>query len=50
MQLDHVLGHGPGLPPVAAAGAREMALSDHRALIVDLGDAKTDGMTDQPEW
>jgi endonuclease/exonuclease/phosphatase family metal-dependent hydrolase len=46
VQLDHVLGHGPGLPPVAAAGAREMALSDHRALIVDLGDAKADGMTD----
>ena len=47
VQLDHVLGHGPGLPPVAAAGAREMALSDHRALIVDLGDAKSDGMTDR---
>lgn len=46
VQLDHVLGHGPGLPPVAAAGAREMALSDHRALIVDLGDARSDGMTD----
>ena len=37
-----------GLPPVGAAGAREMALSDHRALIVDLGDAKTDGMTGEP--
>jgi endonuclease/exonuclease/phosphatase family metal-dependent hydrolase len=47
VQLDHVLGHGPGLPPVAAAGAREMALSDHRALLVDLGDPKTDGMTDR---
>jgi endonuclease/exonuclease/phosphatase family metal-dependent hydrolase len=47
VQLDHVLGHGPALPPVAAAGAREMALSDHRALIVDLGDAKSDGMTDR---
>jgi len=46
VQLDHVLGHGPALPPVAAAGAREMALSDHRALIVDLGDARSDGMTD----
>jgi endonuclease/exonuclease/phosphatase family metal-dependent hydrolase len=46
VQLDHVLGHGPGLPPVAGCGAREMPLSDHRALIVDLGDRKADGMTD----
>ena len=34
MQIDHALGHGP-LPPVAAASARAMPLSDHRALIVD---------------
>jgi endonuclease/exonuclease/phosphatase family metal-dependent hydrolase len=46
VQLDHVLAHGPGLPRVAAAGAREMALSDHRALIVDLGEPRHDGMTD----
>ena len=47
-QLDHVLAHGPGLPRRIGAGAREMALSDHRALIVDLGAGKPDGMTDQP--
>ena len=35
MQIDHALGHGL-LPLVAAATARELALSDHRALIVDL--------------
>lgn len=46
VQLDHILSHGPGLPAVAAAGAREMALSDHRALLVDLGTARHDGMTD----
>lgn len=34
MQIDHALGHGL-LPVVAAATAREMPLSDHRALIVD---------------
>jgi endonuclease/exonuclease/phosphatase family metal-dependent hydrolase len=37
VQLDHVLAHGSGLPPVTGAGAREMALSDHRAVVVDLG-------------
>jgi endonuclease/exonuclease/phosphatase family metal-dependent hydrolase len=47
VQLDHVLGHGSGLPAVAGAGAREMALSDHRALIVDLGESRADGMTDR---
>ncbi len=36
LQIDHALGHGL-LPPVAAAEARELALSDHRALVVDLG-------------
>lgn len=35
MQLDHALGHGH-LPDVAAVSAPEMALSDHRALVVDL--------------
>jgi endonuclease/exonuclease/phosphatase family metal-dependent hydrolase len=46
VQLDHVLAHGAGLPRRIGAGAREMALSDHRALIVDLGAGKADGMTD----
>ena len=35
MQIDHALGHGL-LPLVGAATARELPLSDHRALIVDL--------------
>ena len=34
MQIDHALGHGL-VPVVAAATAREMPLSDHRALIVE---------------
>ena len=34
MQIDHALGHGL-LPVVTAAAARELPLSDHRALIVD---------------
>ena len=34
MQLDHALGHGL-LPVVAAAAARELPLSDHRAVILD---------------
>lgn len=34
-QLDHVLARGP-LPPVRVAGARQLPLSDHRALIVEL--------------
>jgi endonuclease/exonuclease/phosphatase family metal-dependent hydrolase len=46
VQLDHILAHGPGLPAVASAGAREMPLSDHRALLVDLGTSRNDGMTD----
>jgi endonuclease/exonuclease/phosphatase family metal-dependent hydrolase len=46
VQLDHILSHGGGLPPVAGTGAREMVLSDHRALIVDLGKSRPDGMTD----
>ena len=33
MQIDHALGHGL-LPVVAAATARELPLSDHRALIL----------------
>ena len=36
MQIDHALGHGL-LPLVAATEARELPLSDHRALVVDLG-------------
>ncbi len=35
MQIDHALGHGL-LPLVAAASARELPLSDHRALLVEL--------------
>ena len=35
MQIDHALGHGL-LPVVTSAGARELPLSDHRALIVDV--------------
>jgi endonuclease/exonuclease/phosphatase family metal-dependent hydrolase len=46
VQLDHILSHGGGLPRVAGSGAREMPLSDHRALIVDLGQSRNDGMTD----
>jgi len=34
MQIDHALGHG-ALPAVAATSAVELALSDHRALVVD---------------
>ncbi len=36
LQIDHALGHGP-LPPVTAAGSHRLPLSDHRALVVDLG-------------
>jgi endonuclease/exonuclease/phosphatase (EEP) superfamily protein YafD len=35
LQIDHALGHGL-LPLVANVGAPELALSDHRALVVDL--------------
>lgn len=35
VQLDHVLGSGT-LPPVAAVEAPELAVSDHRALLVEL--------------
>ncbi|MDQ2825784.1 MAG: endonuclease, partial [Actinomycetota bacterium] len=34
MQIDHALGHGH-LPGLGVASAVELALSDHRALIVD---------------
>jgi endonuclease/exonuclease/phosphatase family metal-dependent hydrolase len=34
-QLDHILARGP-LAPVHASAARELQLSDHRALMVDL--------------
>lgn len=37
MQIDHALGHG-ALPPVTAIEARELPLSDHRALVVDLAE------------
>ena len=47
VQLDHILLHGGSLPAVVATGAREMPLSDHRALIVDLGTPRDDGMTDR---
>ena len=36
IQLDHVLGHG-SLPPVRAVETPELPLSDHRALLVELG-------------
>lgn len=35
VQLDHVLGRGQ-LPAVRAVEARQLALSDHRALVVDI--------------
>lgn len=37
VQLDHVLGDGV-LPAVTASHTRRLAVSDHRALVVDLGD------------
>lgn len=37
VQIDHALGHG-ALPPVTASEARELPLSDHRALVVDLAE------------
>ena len=40
MQLDHALGHGQ-LPPVEVVEARELPLSDHRALVVEFADAAT---------
>jgi endonuclease/exonuclease/phosphatase (EEP) superfamily protein YafD len=36
VQLDHVLSHGDGLPAVVDVRSLPMALSDHRALVVDL--------------
>jgi endonuclease/exonuclease/phosphatase family metal-dependent hydrolase len=39
VQLDHVLGHGDGLPAVTATRSLPMPLSDHRALVVDLAPA-----------
>ena len=39
VQLDHILGHGAGLPAVAATHSLPMPLSDHRALVVDLAAA-----------
>jgi endonuclease/exonuclease/phosphatase family metal-dependent hydrolase len=35
LQIDHALGHGL-MPLVANVGSPELALSDHRALVVDL--------------
>jgi endonuclease/exonuclease/phosphatase family metal-dependent hydrolase len=40
VQLDHVLSHGGGLPAVLDARSLPMALSDHRALVVDLSDVR----------
>jgi endonuclease/exonuclease/phosphatase family metal-dependent hydrolase len=37
VQFDHVLGHGAELPTVTGSRTVEMAFSDHRALLVDLG-------------
>lgn len=37
IQLDHALGSG-ALPPVRAVEARQLPVSDHRALVVDLQD------------
>lgn len=39
VQLDHVLGSGT-LPPVTAVETPELSLSDHRALLVELGEAR----------
>lgn len=44
VQLDHILGHGDGLPKVTFARSLPMPLSDHRALVVDLGSG-ADGAT-----
>jgi endonuclease/exonuclease/phosphatase family metal-dependent hydrolase len=38
VQLDHVLGSGPGLPRVVGTGTPRLPVSDHRPLVVDLGD------------
>lgn len=38
LQLDHALGHGD-LPAVTAVAAVELAVSDHRALLVDLAES-----------
>lgn len=46
VQLDHVLGSGP-VPPVRRVLAPELAVSDHRALLVDLDGAR--GWTDRPD-
>jgi endonuclease/exonuclease/phosphatase family metal-dependent hydrolase len=42
IQLDHVLGHG-GIPDVVSRAAVPLAISDHRALVVDLAD-RTDAL------
>lgn len=47
VQLDHILWQGGTPPTVVGTGAREMPLSDHRALIVDLDTPRDDGMTDR---
>ena len=39
LQIDHALGHGL-LPPVTTVDSRRLALSDHRALVIDLGQAR----------
>ena len=39
LQIDHALGRGP-LPPVGAVDSRRLPLSDHRALVFELGRAQ----------
>jgi endonuclease/exonuclease/phosphatase family metal-dependent hydrolase len=39
LQIDHALGRGP-VPPVTAAHTRRLAVSDHQALVLDLGSAQ----------
>jgi len=45
VQLDHVLGHGEGLPDVVGGKAVTTALSDHCALVVELADPGDPGPT-----
>jgi endonuclease/exonuclease/phosphatase family metal-dependent hydrolase len=39
LQIDHVLGHGP-LPPATGVESRRLPVSDHRALVLELGPAR----------
>ena len=49
VQLDHVLGHGDGLPAVTGGRAVTTALSDHCALLVDLADPAGPGTVSDGE-